>query len=179
MKPTHVFSMGYAVSVKQIVMKTAIIIIIATLITLPALASEGDAYHPDAFKDADSPWVDGQELRIANGIDAPELTQPCTKDGKAWFAGQVASIAVGEMVAGQDVVCTDTGGRSYKRPLVTCTVNGEDLAAMIVRAGWAFEYPKYSGGQHTATEAAARAAKRGIWAGVCEKPWVWRHKSRK
>ncbi|MBF0251095.1 MAG: thermonuclease family protein [Alphaproteobacteria bacterium] len=146
--------------------------IAAVLVTLPAWA--GDFVGPAAFKDADSPWMDGRELRIANGLDAIELTQVCTKDGAPWFAGQDAAAAVRAMFAGKTMICADTGDRSYGRPLVTCTVDGQDVAAAIIRAGWGMDWEKYSAGSLREAQAEAKAAGRGIWAGECLEPWVWR-----
>ena len=59
----------------------------------------------------------------------------------------------------------EDGGRiKYKR---VCTVDGEDIAKWIVRSGWAIAVPRVAH-DYEADEAAAKAAKAGLWAGASE-----------
>ena len=133
---------------------------------------------PAHVHDGDGPVMDGTELRIQS-IDAPELTQLCTLDGKPWFAGCAAREALSSFLAGKTVACADTGKRTFGRPVARCTVEGQSLEDIIVRLGWAFDWPKYSQGLYAAAEAEARTAGRGIWRGGCDKPWKWRLKQPK
>ncbi len=81
------------------------------------------------------------------------------------------------VLAGKTVSCTPTGEpRSYGRVVANCTVEGEDLQAIIVLAGWAFDYTFFSDGKYAADARAARAARRGIWQGSCEYPRTWRQR---
>jgi endonuclease YncB( thermonuclease family) len=54
--------------------------------------------------------------------------------------------------------------------------NGRDLGDAMVRAGHALDYARHSGGRYAEAERAARAAKRGIWAGGFEEPEAWRRR---
>ena len=112
-----------------------------------------------------------------SGIDAPELTQPCQRDGKIWYAGWDAGLWLVKFLAGKEVTCIPTGAWTFGRAVANCTVNGKDLQEIIVRAGWAFDWPKFSGGKYEAAEDEARRARRGVHSGVCEKPWLWRRKN--
>ena len=114
-----------------------------------------------------------------SGIDAPELGQRCMQDGRAWYAGWDAGRWLTEFVAGKHVSCVLTGEKSYGRRIANCTVNGKSLQEAIVRAGWAFDYPRFSNGRFKAVEAEARLARRGIHAGQCVKPWDWRAAQRR
>ena len=52
---------------------------------------------------------------------------------------------------------------SYERAVATCSVNGADLGDLMVGAGWARDWPKYSQGAYADSEARARAARKGVW----------------
>ena len=54
---------------------------------------------------------------------------------------------------------------------------GEDLEAWMVANGWAVAYRRYSL-DYIDEEAAAQAARRGIWVGEFMKPWEWRRGKR-
>jgi endonuclease YncB( thermonuclease family) len=113
-----------------------------------------------------------------SSIDAPELGQACTRDGKPWYAGRHSGRWLTEFLDGKQVSCVLTGKRSYGRYIADCTVDGKSVQESIVRAGWAFDYRRFSKGRFAAAEAEAKAARRGVHAGQCEKPWVWRRKRR-
>ena len=112
------------------------------------------------------------------GIDAPELRQVCEKDGRPWKAGREAQRWLRNFLHRKTVTCTTTGEITYDRMVATCSVDGQDLGEIIVRAGWAYDYIHFSRGKYAAAEADAREHHRGIWAGKCEKPWEWRRKQK-
>ena len=58
--------------------------------------------------------------------------------------------------------------------MATCAVDGADLGGLMIRAGWALDYARYSGGHYADGERTARAAGAGIWATDCIAPWSWR-----
>lgn len=105
--------------------------------------------------DGDTFYFDHQGARLW-GIDAPELSTP---EGKA------AAAAMRRLVGGRGVVCQDTGERSYNRAVAIChSSKGRDLAAALVRAGYAVDWPKFSQGAYAAEERAARSEGAGLWA---------------
>jgi endonuclease YncB( thermonuclease family) len=120
--------------------------------------------------DGDTIVMDGTRYRLA-GIDAPEMSQDCGMGPKAaeWLA---------EYLKGKTITCNSTG-KSYNRVVAACFSDGEDLQEAIVRNGWAFDSPRYSRGKYAAAEAEAKSKGRGIHAGNCEKPWVWRREQRR
>jgi endonuclease YncB( thermonuclease family) len=111
------------------------------------------------------------ERRIRlTGLDAPELEQTCTDPaGRQWTCGRDARDFAIASLRGGDVVCTPAGRDAYGRTLAACTIDGRDLGASIVSAGWAVADSAYF-----AEAAAARSAGRGIWSGSFVSPANWR-----
>jgi len=104
---------------------------------------------------------DGDDIRFGRvqvrlrGIAAPEDYRGNREPG-----GPEATRHLAELVDGRKVTCQldgTTAGRS-RRPVGTCFVNGEDIGALQVRAGYARDCPAFSGGSYAAAEAEARAA---------------------
>jgi endonuclease YncB( thermonuclease family) len=48
----------------------------------------------------------------------------------------------------------------------------------MVKSGWAFVNPRFSQ-QNIPAKEAARAERRGMWAGTFEFPWKWRRKKKR
>ena len=123
--------------------------------------------------DGDTVEIHGNRIRMA-GIDAPESRQVCTgADGEEYRCGKVAAFALADRI-GRAVVTCEGGERDrYKRLLAVCSAGGADLNAWLVEEGLAVAYRRYSK-VYVAQEDAARLAKRGLWAGDFQMPWVWR-----
>lgn len=82
-----------------------------------------------------------------------------------------------ETFIGDDLVlCQQVDTDRYGRPVARCKANGtHDLAALMVLAGWALDWPKYSGGFYADRQAVAETKNRGLWAGIFTVPWEWRN----
>lgn len=121
--------------------------------------------------------VDGDTLDIAGtrirlvGIDAPELRQTCERGGRPWHCGEAARTALADALAAGPVSCRAEKRDKYKRPLGFCTVDGTDLAALMIQKGLAVAY---LGNAYQSDEAAAREAGRGLWAGTFQRPADYR-----
>ena len=127
--------------------------------------------------------VDGDTLTIGTtkirleGIDAPETDQICLNvDGVRWTCGIDARDQLTNHIKGREITCTANGVDAYKRTLGTCSLDGEDLNAWMVREGWAMAFVKYSSVYRDA-ENDARVRKRGLWQGAFIAPWDWRHRN--
>jgi endonuclease YncB( thermonuclease family) len=122
---------------------------------------------------------DGDTIRIGDaririwGIDAPELTQICTQNGKVVECGVIAGNALRTIINGQALICSKKG-MSYNRVVAICTVNGRDIAAEMTRLGMAFDYKKYSGGAYDNQEKSAQDIQAGIWNMQIQTPEDWR-----
>jgi endonuclease YncB( thermonuclease family) len=103
--------------------------------------------------DGDTLEVDGARVRLL-GIDAPERGEPGAVE---------ATSALLNIIAGREIACTDTGGRTHGRIVATCTVGkGSDLSALMVGYGWAAACAKFTPA-YVGFEAAARERRAGIW----------------
>ncbi|MDQ0471019.1 thermonuclease family protein [Labrys wisconsinensis] len=145
-----------------------LLIVIAIKLTRgTAPVFEGRAY----VIDGDTLALGSERLRLV-GIDAPELGQSCEAGGIAVPCGRRAREALRALVTA-GVRCEGHGRDVYHRVLATCTAGAGDLGARMVADGQAV-----ADGCCWAEEAAARRARRGIWAGAFERPAAWRRARR-
>jgi micrococcal nuclease len=102
--------------------------------------------------DGDTIVIDKVHLRLA-GIDAPELDHPFGKQAK-W--------ALVQLCKGQTITAHIKPELSYDRVVAQCFLpDGRDLAAELVRAGMALDWPKFSGGAYRHLE--QEGARRRMW----------------
>ncbi len=128
--------------------------------------------------DGDTITVEGFETRIRlASIDAPESTQPCyDAAGKRYLCGSRAAEALAEIIGRNGRVrCVEADRDRYRRIVAQCFVGDIDIGRELVQRGWAVEYKKYSDGRYAESEAEAKKAKRGLWAGRFDEPSEWRH----
>jgi endonuclease YncB( thermonuclease family) len=123
--------------------------------------------------DGDTINISGTHIRL-DGIDAPELDQPCTDNrGKTWSCGKAATDELKARIRGQELTCDSKAVDKYKRVVAVCTLrDGSDVNAWMVQQGWAVAYGYAN--IYESEEAQARDAKRGIWAGTFVMPSQWR-----
>lgn len=123
--------------------------------------------------DGDTLDVGGMRVRL-EGIDAPELAQTCqTATGGTWACGKAAAAMLRKLAEYQEVACDRTGTDRYNRTLATCFVDGINIEEVMVRAGLAWAFVKYST-SYVAVEAEARQEKIGVWQGAAQAPWEFR-----
>ena len=65
----------------------------------------------------------------------------------------------------------------YKRKLGECFVNDKSLSRILVKNGYAFDYPRYSKKKYAKDQDHARANKLGLWNMKFEFPWDFRKKN--
>ncbi len=136
--------------------------------------AEGDGHHRCRFLRAG-------DLRLRlHGIDAPELRQTCLdKASQPYRCGQEAADFLRSMIEiGAEIQCQHLDTDRYKRWVVKCFHNGEDIGEAVVRAGWALAYRRYAKDYIEAENQAERAG-RGIWQGSFTRPEIWRREQRK
>jgi endonuclease YncB( thermonuclease family) len=148
------------------------LLLVLTLLSLPCPALAGQVIH-----DGDTLRIDGVRVRLW-GMDAPELGAMCLRGEHTYDAGAAARDALVGLISNRAVECARVELDRYGRTVARCSVDGLDLSGAMVRAGWAYEFIRYSKGQYQAEESEARAAGRGIWAGWCQPPWEWREARR-
>jgi endonuclease YncB( thermonuclease family) len=125
--------------------------------------------------------IDGDTLELAGerirlwGIDAPERSQTCRLAAQAWRCGQDAAKALARLLEAGPIECEPRDRDRYGRLVARCTAAGSDIAAVMVRDGWALDFARYSDGAYLADQQVARAARAGLWRGQFVPPWQWRH----
>ncbi len=110
--------------------------------------------------------IDGDTLRIGNdvvrleGIAAPARGLSCgTKAAPDQDCGVAAANALASLILHAAIACTIKGHDDQGRPVATCVSAGTSVADALVRDGWA----RATTAAFRDSEAAARAAGRGIW----------------
>ena len=147
------------------------------LITAFLILSSAPALSGDLFiRDGDSFTMNGKELRLW-GIDAPEYRQYCSKDDQSVPCGKYARQRLENLLTGEKLECERITTDRYKRIIARCYVRGEDVAAQMVRAGFAFDYERYSKGTYAEQQKAAQNEKRGLWSMQFEWPWIWKRQN--
>ena len=98
-----------------------------------------------------------ERIRL-QGIDAPEK-------GQAY--GDAAQRYLARLVAGQEVRVTWSKRDKYDRILGTVYIKRAEVNLAMLRAGYAWHYKKFdSTPAYAQAESEARAARRGLWAGL-------------
>lgn len=102
--------------------------------------------------DGDTIVIDKVHIRLA-GIDAPELDHPY---------GQQSKWALVKLCKGQVITACIKPEMSYDRVVAECFLpDGRDIAAEMVKAGLALDWPKFSGGKYRQFEQAD--ARKKLW----------------
>src|SRR5215212_9917798 len=96
---------------------------------LAVIAALGVLVRPaEREKEGRASVADGDTLRLQGvairlkGIDAPELHQTCSLDGRPYRCGETSREALAERVAGRPVACRIEGRDRYGRSLARCEV---------------------------------------------------------
>lgn len=126
--------------------------------------------------DGDTIEIGGKRVRL-NGIDAPESAQYC-EDAKG-FEYPCGRIAANELdkflAASMPTKCTFVDLDQYGRFVGNCSrADGRSIAEWLVENGQALDWPRYSDGAFVAQQSVATKARRGLWQGRFQEPWVWR-----
>lgn len=146
--------------------------LVASLLAVPhgALA---DTTGPIRVIDGDTIDVQGTRIRL-HGIDALEKDQTCTDaNGTVWACGAWVTEAVRARFAGQTAHCTAMDTDRYHRTIAKCSFAGEDMGQILVSAGWAFAYRKYSL-EYDLDEKGAAIRNTGLHASTVQTPAAFR-----
>ena len=126
------------------------------------------------IEDGDTFCVGSIKIRL-DGIDAPEINDDCWRNKLRWKCGSDASSELSRQALGKTIICEPKYCDRYGRTVALCRVNGVDLSGAMVAAGWAIDWPHYSGGRYKVIEDGARSAGRGLWSNGGGMTWrMWR-----
>ena len=110
---------------------TTAILLITTVAALPAPAAVEIAGVASII-DGDTIKIHGQHIRLF-GIDSPESTQFCEKEGKRYRCGQQAALALSDKIGRATIYCAERDIDRYKRIVAVCRLgHGEDPEAVWI-----------------------------------------------
>lgn len=150
---------------------------VAALFMLATNAMAGGLYFGTVIgvHDGDtlSVLMDKREVKVRVAyIDAPELGQPF---------GQTSKKALSELCYQRKAAFYMDGRDRYGRYVSVVLCDGADVAQLMVRAGMAWVYDRYTPRISTlyVTQENAQYDKRGLWADPNPvRPWEWRRLQR-
>lgn len=140
--------------------------------TLSFAALAQDVSGPARASDGDTLDLSGIIVRLY-GIDAPERSQSCSRDGAPWACGREAADRLAALVGGKTIRCEQRDIDDYGRSVAICRAGPIDLSAAMADAGLAIALPHFTTAYVT-NEARARDQRLGIWAGEFERPADYR-----
>jgi endonuclease YncB( thermonuclease family) len=109
-----------------------------------------------------------------NGVMMLDFSQVCRRaDGSTWSCGAAAEKSFDKLIRSRRQLRCEITGEADGIRNGTCELDGKDLAAELVRQGFAFaEGSLWS--SYSAQQSEAQEAKAGLWAGEPERPDAWR-----
>ena len=124
-------------------------------------ASHGATVGPVDVLDGDTLVLKGRTVRLW-AVDAPELRQPCTRDGRRWACGSDAKQALQTFINSRQIACYNKGLDRNGRQQGQCFAGSFDLAGFQARNGWAMAVRGLSN-TYVNSESAAKYRRIGIW----------------
>ena len=142
------------------------------MLVASATATAADVSGKPSVLDGDTIVINSVTVRL-HGIDAPENGQDCKcANGKEYNCGAAAENHLKQLLS-NTVRCTGNQFDDYGRLIGTCESNGNNVNRVMVSAGWALAFRKFST-DYIGEEDSAQAAKRGLWSGSFDTPWDYR-----
>ena len=129
--------------------------------------------------DGDTIKINSEKIRFS-GIDAPESyykgkEQFCLKGEEKIPCGKLSKNFLIKKIGNQKVKCEiEAKTDRYKRKLGECFVEGKSLSRILVKNGYAFDYPRYSKKKYLEEQEYAKANNLGLWDMKFEFPWNFR-----
>jgi endonuclease YncB( thermonuclease family) len=150
---------------------------LAMLLATTGFARAADVSGVPHITSGDAVTIGKTHIRLA-AIAAPSLEQICVDAaGARWTCGLAARDELAKHVGTKPWTCQPLRSDRYGRSVAKCSVDGEDIAKWLTRAGWATAATRVSH-DYEADEAAAKTAKAGLWAGAFIAPPDWRRRNK-
>lgn len=160
--------MGLSRRARDVVVAAAILALTALVVARLSVDSGETITGNARAADGDTLTLDGHRIRLV-GIDTPEMTQVCKRDGVDWRCGVAARSRLAELLRAGPVTCRTQGTDKYGRWLARCDTPAGDLGERMVREGLAVAYGGYQD-----IEQFAKAERKGLWGSQFEMPQQWR-----
>ena len=135
--------------------------------------------------------IDGDTIKLNDitirfsGIDAPESnfrgkSQKCYLNLKLVNCGDLSKKFLIKAIKNKSVSCKLEKKPDYfNRKLGECFIHDKSLSRLLVKNGYAFDFPKYSNNKFLFEQNYAKKHKLGLWNMSFEYPWVFREKNSK
>ena len=129
--------------------------------------------------DGDTIVLNGEKIRFS-GIDAPESNykgkeQTCLINETIINCGKLSKEFLINKIGTNKITCEkEEKPDLYNCILAECFVNDESLSKILVKNGYAFDYPKYSKKKYAEDQEYAKTNKLGLWSMTFEFPWKFR-----
>ena len=133
--------------------------------------------------DGDTISIDGVKIRFS-GIDAPETLfrgkeQTCITEVSVINCGKLSRKFLVKLIGNRKINCKlENKPDHYKRKLGECFVKNKSISRLMVKNGFAFDYPKYSKKKFDKEQKFAKKNKLGLWNMKFEFPWIFRKNAR-
>lgn len=115
---------------------------LAAMLVAGILTSNPAGAEAIRVSDGDTFWMGDDRIRLW-GIDAPEWDTVAGRVAETFLRNQLAGLDA------SDLRCERRYRDPYERWVAQCFLpSGEDLACVLVRAGHARDWPKYSSGYY-------------------------------
>ena len=137
-----------------------------------ALRRDGEIIGVASVIDGDTLEIHDRRIRL-DGIDAPESSQLCLRDGRKERCGQTSAFFLADLIERKTVRCIRHDVDRYGRDIANCWLGEKNLNETMVVAGQAVAYRKYSK-RYVPAETEAEAEGRGLWSTEFVMPWDWR-----
>ena len=163
--------------------KRKIIYVISILILIFLFTYEDVKSQEVKVIDGDTINVHGLRVRFS-GIDAPESNykskeQTCLINENVIPCGEISKKFLIDLINNEQVTCKKNKKRDpYNRILGECFINGESISRIMVKNGYAFDYPKYSKEKFAKEQKYAKENKLGLWSANFNFPWDFRDQNR-
>lgn len=153
-----------------------LVAVAALVLQLSAPASAAEIAGHARIIDGDTIDVGTVRVRL-HGIDAPEGRQTCQIEARTYQCGEMAAMALANLIGTHWVDCIERDRDQYGRTVAVCYLAGRtiDVNREIVRQGWALAYRQFSR-DYVDAEAEAKQARAGMWAGTFQPPWEYRRR---
>ena len=131
--------------------------------------------------DGDTIKLNGEKIRFS-GVDAPESNykgkeQTCLKNNSVIRCGKLSKEFLIKIIGNNKVTCKiEKKPDKYKRKLGECFVNQSSISRILVKNGYAFDWPYYSNKKYAIDQDYAKKNKLGLWSMIFEFPWDFRRK---
>ncbi len=129
--------------------------------------------------DGDTVVLNGVKIRFS-GIDAPETnfrgkSQKCISNQKMINCGELSKKYLIKIIGKNKINCIlEKKKDQFKRNVGECFIKNTSISKLLVKNGYAFDYPKYSKNKFLKDQNFAKLNKLGLWKTDFQFPWVFR-----